>query len=94
MYTMILRPIITYGAVSWVSKASHTSVRLKLSKLQRLACICASGAMRTCPTAALEVMLELTPLHMVIKQTAKQILLRMTAEGVGKGQVVSSQQMK
>ncbi|XP_069966728.1 uncharacterized protein [Bactrocera oleae] len=94
MYTMIVRPIITYGAVSWGSKASQTSVGLKLSKLQRLACICASGAMRTCPTAALEVMLELSPLHLVIKQTAKRTLLQMTAEGAGKGKVISSQQMK
>ncbi len=43
LYTMIVRPIITYGAVAWVSKASQTSVGLQLSKLQRLACICASG---------------------------------------------------
>ncbi len=50
--------------------------------------------MRTCPTAVLEVILELIPLHMVIKQTAKQTLLQMTAEGVGKGKVISSQQMK
>lgn len=62
---MIKRPIITCGAVAWLSKASQTSVGLQLSKLQRLACICASGAMRTCPTAALEVMLEFTTLHMV-----------------------------
>ncbi|XP_069962571.1 uncharacterized protein [Bactrocera oleae] len=91
---MIVRPIITYGAVAWVSKASQTSMGLQLSKLQRLACICASGAMRTCPTAALEVMLELTPLHIVIEQTAKQTLCQMTAQGFGKGKVISSQQMK
>ncbi|XP_069964561.1 uncharacterized protein [Bactrocera oleae] len=91
---MIVRPIITYGAVAWVFKASQTSVGLRLSKLQRLACICASGAMSTGPAAALEVMLQLTPLHILIKQTAKQTLLQMIAEGFGKGKVISSQQMK
>ncbi len=50
--------------------------------------------MRTCPTAALEVMLELTQLHMIIKQTAKQTLLQMTAERFARGKVISPQQMK
>nr|XP_036227438.1 uncharacterized protein LOC118682552 [Bactrocera oleae] len=50
--------------------------------------------MRTCPTAALEVLLDLSPLHLVIKQTAKRTLLQMTSEGAGKGKVISSQQMK
>ncbi len=47
--------------------------------------------MRTCPTAALEVMLELTPFHIVIEQTAKHTLLQMTAEGVGKGKALSDE---
>ncbi len=94
LYTMIVRPIVTYGAVVWASKAKQTSIGLQLSKLQRLACVCATGAMRTCPTAALEVMLELTPLHLVINQTAKHTMLLMTAEGYGKGKLISSQQMR
>nr|AMS38365.1 hypothetical protein [Bactrocera tryoni] len=94
LYTMIVRPIITYGAVAWASIASQTSVGIKLSKLQRLACVCMTGAMRTCPTAALEVLLELTPLHLVIGQVAKHTLLQITAEGCGKGKVISSQRME
>ncbi len=94
LYTMIVRPIVTYGAVAWASKATQTSIVLQLSKLQRLACVCVTGAMRTCPTAALEVMLELPPLHLVINQTAKHTMLLMTAEGYGKGKLISSQQMR
>ena len=44
--TMVVRPITTYGAVAQASKATQTSVGLQLSKLQRLACTCASGAMK------------------------------------------------
>ena len=90
LYAMIVRPIVIYGVVVWTSKASQTSIGLQLSKLQRLACVCATLAMRTCPTAALEVMLELTPLHLVVKQTAKNTRLLMTAEGCGKGKLLSS----
>ncbi|XP_069964799.1 uncharacterized protein [Bactrocera oleae] len=91
---MIVRPIVTYEAVAWASKATQTSIGLQLSKLQRLACVCVTGAMRTCPTVALEVMLELPPLHLVINQTAKHTMLLMTAEGYGKGKLISSQQMR
>ncbi|XP_049316943.1 uncharacterized protein LOC125779713 [Bactrocera dorsalis] len=70
------------------------TVALKLSKLQRLACVCMTGAMRTCPTAALEALLELTPLNLVVGQVAKHTLLQMTAEGTGKGKVISSRRME
>ncbi|XP_050340503.1 uncharacterized protein LOC126766857 [Bactrocera neohumeralis] len=90
---MIVRPIITYGAVAWATKAAQSSVIQRLSKLQRLACVCASGAMRTCPTVALEVILELTPLHQVIRQAANHTMLLMSAEGCGRGKLMSSRQM-
>ncbi|XP_049315637.1 uncharacterized protein LOC125779115 [Bactrocera dorsalis] len=93
LYTMIVRPIVTYGAVAWATKAAQSSVIGRLSKLQRLACVCASGAMRTCPTVALEVLLQLTPLHQVIKIAAKHTILVMSAEGCGRGKIMSSKQM-
>ncbi|XP_018798969.1 PREDICTED: uncharacterized protein LOC108975122 [Bactrocera latifrons] len=49
--------------------------------------------MSTCPTVALEVMLELTPLHQVIKLAAKHTMLLMSAKGCGRGKVMSSRQM-
>lgn len=45
-----------------------------------------SPATRMCPTRALEVIMELTPLYIMINQTAKQTILHMT---VGKGDFVS-----
>jgi hypothetical protein len=41
--------------------------RRKLNKLQRLACIAIAWAMKTTPTAAMEVLLGLPPLHVVIE---------------------------
>ncbi|XP_036319943.1 uncharacterized protein LOC118734325 [Rhagoletis pomonella] len=90
MYTMIVKPIVTYGAVAWYSRATIGTVRQTLSKIQRLACVCITGAMRTCPTAALEVILELEPLHLSIEQAAKRTLLNFAREGFGKGKVLSS----
>lgn len=36
MYSMIVSPIITYGALVWGVRTSMTSVRPQLCKLQRL----------------------------------------------------------
>jgi len=42
-----------------------------------------TGAMRTCPTAALEVLMEVTPIHIVIEMKRKATLIRI--EGAGNG---------
>lgn len=77
MYTMIVRPSITYGAIAWGKRTQLKTAKKSLSKLQRLACVCITGAMRTCPTAAIEIILGLTPLHLVIERIAKEALIRL-----------------
>ena len=69
MYTTIVRPIITYASVIWwptVDKKSQT----RLISFQRLACLGMTGAMRTCPTAVMEALLDLLPLHLQVKSEA------------------------
>ncbi|XP_036344628.1 uncharacterized protein LOC118753862 [Rhagoletis pomonella] len=85
-----VRPIATYGAVAWSQRITFNTVRASLSKVQRRACTCITGAMRTCLTAALEVILDLTPLYIVIEQIAKKALLNFMKEGTGRGKVISS----
>jgi hypothetical protein len=64
IYTMVIRPIVTYAAtVSWPRMKYGTS-RAELSKLQRKACLGITGAIRTAPTAAIEILLGLPPLHL------------------------------
>lgn len=70
MYIMIVRPIITYGAIAWYTRTKVISVQSKLSKLQRLACLCITGAMRTCPTASMEKILGLSPIQYEIAEAA------------------------
>uniref|UniRef100_A0A170VB71 Reverse transcriptase n=1 Tax=Triatoma infestans TaxID=30076 RepID=A0A170VB71_TRIIF len=53
MYTMLVRPIITYGAVAWYSRTNLEKVEKILDKVQRLACLCTTGAIRTCPRPGL-----------------------------------------
>jgi len=56
MYFMVVRPILTYGAIAWGDRARISTTKVKLHKLQRMACVCMTGAIRTSPTAALEVL--------------------------------------
>jgi hypothetical protein len=59
IYTMVVRPIVTYaeqcGGLGSISKQA----RLNLEKLQRMACLGITGAMKTAPTAVIVVLLGL-----------------------------------
>lgn len=73
MYTIIVRPKQTYGAVAWVWKVTESGLRLF------------TGAMKTCPTLEMEVILELIPVHLVVDGAAKSVFLRKGREGIGRG---------
>jgi ribonuclease HI len=79
LYTMVVRPIITYGSLVWWKRAQKVTVISKLCHLQRLACLGITGAFCTTPTAAMEMLLGLTPLHIFIKMTACADLQRLKA---------------
>ena len=76
MYNMMVKPIITYGAVVWSERTKLCCGKKDLEKIQRLACLCITGAMRTCPTAGMEALLGLAPLHRVVCQRATESKLR------------------
>lgn len=69
-YITIVRPIITYASLVWWHKAKQNKAQAKLQKLQRIACTSTTGANKTCPTAALETMLGLLPLHLHLRREA------------------------
>ena len=70
IYSSLIRPIVLYGASVWWHRASTQFAITRLNKLQRLVCLAMCGVMRSCPTAAMEAILGLTPLHIFIKRSA------------------------
>jgi len=56
IFTMVTSPILTYSSMVWWLRVKNVS-RMELSKLQRLACLAITGAMKTTPTAATEILL-------------------------------------
>lgn len=77
LYTMVVLPLLSYGAVVWWRKASQVSVSAELNHVQRLALLCISGAMSTTPTAALEILLGFEPLDIRIEAVARAELHRL-----------------
>ena len=62
IYTMVIRPMLTYAPVVWWPQINYSTVDMQLEHVQRLACLYITGAMRTSPTIALEMITGLPPL--------------------------------
>jgi hypothetical protein len=75
---MMVRPIITYAAMVWWPRMKYKTSQGKLSNLQRLACLGITGAMKIVPTAAIEVLLGLPPLHLKIEAKARVGIYRLS----------------
>ena len=81
LYISIVRPILTYGALVWWTATRRATIRKELAGVQRMACIGISGAMRTTPTAGLEMILGLQPLDLFIKKCACMTAVRIRNNG-------------
>ena len=71
--------MITHAAVVWWPRVELGVAREMLARVQRLACLAITGAIRTSPTAALEVITGLLPLDIHIKQVAMTTIYRINS---------------
>lgn len=77
IYTAVARHIVIYAVVVWWSKVKFETSKTELNKLQRMACLGITGAMRTTPTEAIEVLLGLPPLNQQFKVEDKEGIYRL-----------------
>jgi hypothetical protein len=71
IYTALVRSIVTYAATIWWPRLKLEKSQAEFSKLQRKACLGITRAIRTAPTAAIEVLLGLPPLHLHVEEEVK-----------------------
>jgi len=71
--------MLTYVAVIWWPRARYITVSKQLAHVQRFACLYITGAMRTTPTAAMELLVGLVPLPTFIQQKAMMAYYRLCA---------------
>ena len=80
IYLMVVRPMVNYASFVWWRKSREATTFAILQKIQRLACLLTTGAMKSAPTVALEAMLDLPPLPDVVIKEAAQTAIRMLDE--------------
>ena len=73
----MVRPVATYACHVWWPIIDKKVYADALNKLNRLALLSITGAMKTTPTAALEVLLNVIPLDLHVKQSARITLNRL-----------------
>jgi hypothetical protein len=67
LYVSVIRPSFTFAALVRWPGCQMASAKKKLSKIQRLACLGITGAMRTTPANAVEAIICLPPLDLVVQ---------------------------
>ena len=81
IYTAVVRPMISYGAIVWVSALRKEKNIKQLTKLQQLACKMITSGIHSTPTAGMEVLLGLIPIEEYIQQIAVMTSNRLTKSG-------------
>ena len=81
LYTAVVRPVVTYAAVVWVTATDKISRVKELNRIQRLACLCITGANRSTSTSALEILTGLVPLDIHLRGAALKTMVRLQRHG-------------
>jgi hypothetical protein len=74
---MVVLPMMSYAAFVWWQKSEQTTASAEIQKVQRLACLLTTGAMKITPTIALAAKLDLPPLPAMVKKEAAFSAFRM-----------------
>jgi hypothetical protein len=77
LYTRAIRPSILHAALVWWPKVKQKTTKIHLGRIQRMACLAITGAMKSTPTAAMDVLLNLTPLDLLITAEVRTALYRL-----------------
>ena len=71
LYIVVIRPSVTFASLVWWPGCQTASAKRKLRRVQRLACLGLTGAMRTTPTNAVGELICLPPLELVVQSEAR-----------------------
>ena len=75
-YKGIVMPSLTYGSLVWSRACLDGNVQRKLTSLNRLLALCLMPLRKSTPTAGLEVILNIPPPDLKVKETALNTMLR------------------
>jgi hypothetical protein len=81
LYVAIVRPTVTFASLVWWPGCQTATAKRKLSKIQRLAYLGITGAIRTTPMVAMDALVGLPPLDLVIQEEARSAAHRLWSLG-------------
>jgi hypothetical protein len=77
IYTFVVRPSVTFASMVWWPGFQTASAKKSLDRIQRLACLEITGAMRTTPTHAMGALIGLPPPELVVQREARSAAHRL-----------------
>ena len=77
IFNAIIKPIFLHGVIVWWKFSEPDDNQRYLSRLNRLASSIMTNAFKTTPTAALEYLLDLPPIHLTIQMAALNTCYRL-----------------
>jgi hypothetical protein len=73
----VISPMLTYGSAVWGHAAQKATIREKLGSLQRLGLTAITFVRQVTPTMGMELIYDLSPLHLRIQECALGTFLRL-----------------
>ena len=80
-YLAMVRPIIDYGEVVWIKATERLNSVGKLRKVQRADCMLITSAYPSTPTAAIEMLMDIRPIDLHLKEVAVKASTRLKKTG-------------
>ena len=77
LYTSTIVSMMAHGCAVWVKALDEADIRSKLSSLQRIGLLSIAPVRRGTPTATLEIMYDIPPLHILLQERARMTYLRL-----------------
>ena len=81
LYETVVKPIMLYVASVWWKALDKMSLCYDINKVMRTSAVLVTGAMRSTPTKALFAMLNWLPANLLVRQTAINTAIRLSAAG-------------
>jgi len=81
IYTAVVKSILLYGVALWWTALQKQCILTPLNKVNRMAALCISGALRTTPNETLNAILNLPSLDLASMERAKSAAIRLRDTG-------------
>ncbi|XP_037943520.1 uncharacterized protein LOC119676353 [Teleopsis dalmanni] len=83
IYNVVVKPILLYGVLFWRNTLNRSTLCKKLKKVQRTALMTLSGALKSTPSLALNVIFNILPIDIAAKGEVAGAALRIRELGIG-----------